>query len=89
MLIACGLRISEALALTWKDIDVDARTIRLLRSRKRRGEGSTKGDRFRSVDVGPRVAALLEALRAARRCGAGTRCSWAARRAAEPLGRVA
>jgi hypothetical protein len=37
-----------------------------MRSRKARGEGSTKGDRFRSVDFGPRMAALLEGLYADR-----------------------
>lgn len=42
VLIARGTRISEALALTWKDVDFESRSIRVLRSRKRRGEGSTK-----------------------------------------------
>jgi integrase len=36
-LIATGLRISEALALTWDDIDWSTRTLRVLRSRKGRG----------------------------------------------------
>jgi integrase len=66
VLIACGLRISEALALTWKDLDLGGRSIRVLRSRKRGGDGSTKGDRFRSVDFGPRIADLLADVRAAR-----------------------
>jgi integrase len=55
VLIACGLRISEALALTFRDVDFDAGTLRVLRSGKRVGPGSTKGDRFRSVDFGPRI----------------------------------
>jgi integrase len=66
LLIATGLRISEALALRLDDIDLDARTIRILRSAKPGGEGSTKGDRFRSVDFGPRIEAILRELWEAR-----------------------
>ena len=66
VLIACGLRISEALALTFRDVDFDAGTLRVLRSGKRGGTGSTKGDRFRSVDFGPRIAGILRDLRARR-----------------------
>jgi integrase len=54
LLIATGLPISEALGLTWADVDFDNGAIRVLRSRKRGGVGSTKGNRFRSVDVRPR-----------------------------------
>jgi integrase len=64
LLIATGLRISEALGLTWADLDFDNGAIRVLRSRKRGGVGSTKGDRFRSVDVGPRRATVLRDRRA-------------------------
>jgi integrase len=64
-LIATGLRISEALALTWADVDWPAGSLRVLRSRKAAGHGSTKGDRFRSVDFGPRLEAALLVLRAA------------------------
>jgi integrase len=59
VLIATGLRISEALALTWRDVDLAARTLRVVRSRKRSSDGSTKGDRSRSVDFGPRVEQIL------------------------------
>jgi integrase len=38
----------------------------VLRSRKAEGRGSTKGDRFRSVDFGARLAAVLGRLRADR-----------------------
>jgi integrase len=48
VLIACGLRISEALALTAKDIDFATWTMRVLRSRKRRGKGAQK----RSLSLG-------------------------------------
>jgi integrase len=63
-LIATGLRISEALALTWDDIDWSSRTLRVVRSRKAEGHGSTKGDRFRSIDFGARLEEVLRALRA-------------------------
>jgi integrase len=62
-LIATGLRISEALALTWDDVDWLARRLRVLRSRKAEGAGSTKGDRFRPVDFGARLERVLRALR--------------------------
>lgn len=62
VLIATGMRIGEALALRWGDVDLEARRIRVLRSAKRGGEGSTKGDRARSVDFGPRLEAVLRDL---------------------------
>jgi integrase len=61
-LIAIGLRISEALAPTWDDVDFASRTLRVLRSRTAEGRGSTKGDRFRSVDFGRRLEQVLHAL---------------------------
>ena len=64
LLIATGMRISEALALSWNDVDFDNGAIRVLRSGKREGDGSTKGDRFRSVDFGPRLATVLLDLQA-------------------------
>jgi integrase len=42
LLIGSGVRISEALALHWDDIDFPRRVIRVYRSAKREGEGSTK-----------------------------------------------
>jgi integrase len=66
LLIATGMRISEALALSWNDIDLENNAIRVLRSAKRDGDGSTKGDRFRSVDFGPRLATVLAELQASR-----------------------
>jgi integrase len=62
-LIATGMRISEALVLTWDDIDWPARRLRVLRSRKPEGPGSTKGDRLRAVDFGGRLEAVLRSLR--------------------------
>jgi integrase len=60
VLIATGLRISEALALRWSDIDWRQRSLRVVRSGKQSGEeGSTKGDRSRSVAFGPRIERVL------------------------------
>lgn len=71
VLIASGLRISEALELRWTDVDLDAAVFLVTSSRKRsrdggEGSGSTKGDRPRSVEFGPRTAGLLRDLRARR-----------------------
>lgn len=64
LLIGGGLRISEAISLRWKDVELDAGLVRVYRSSKVGGEGSTKGDRFRSVQIGPRVCGVLANLRA-------------------------
>ena len=58
------MRISEALALHWDDIDFPRGVIRVYRSAKREGEGSTKGKRFRAVQVGPELVGSLRDLRA-------------------------
>jgi integrase len=61
LLIGSGLRISEALALRVGDLELGKRggTIVVYRSHKRGGVGSTKSDRFRSVDIGRALAATL------------------------------
>jgi integrase len=61
VLIGSGLRISEALALRLNDVELDATSgmIVVYRSRKKDSVGSTKSDRFRSVEIGPALAALL------------------------------
>ena len=64
LLIATGMRISEAIALAWRDVDLENSAIRVLRSGKPNGDGSTKGDRYRSVDFGPRAGVVLRDLRA-------------------------
>lgn len=64
LLIATGMRIGEALGLTWRDIDFENRAIRVIRARKATGDGSTKGDRYRSVDIGPRISTVLRDLAA-------------------------
>jgi integrase len=61
LLIGTGARISEALAVRWPDVDLDAGVIRIARQRAREGAGTspTKGKPFRSVQIGPQVAATL------------------------------
>jgi integrase len=62
LLIGSGLRISEALALNVGDMELESTggSIVVYRSRKR-GEtiGSTKYDRFRSVEIGPGLSRVL------------------------------
>jgi integrase len=51
VLIGAGLRIGEALALTWRDIDRDGGAISVTKSFKMDGVGTPKGDRGRDVMV--------------------------------------
>jgi integrase len=64
LLIGTGLRISEALALIWDDVDFKRGVIRVYRSATKYGPGSTKGKRFRSVQAGPQLLESLRDLRA-------------------------
>lgn len=69
VLIACGLRISEALQLSWAQVDFDNSVLLVTGSRKLdqgsvEVRGGTKGDRFRGVEFVPRVKGLLRDLRA-------------------------
>ncbi len=61
LLIGSGLRISEALALRFGDVELGATggTIIVYRSRKGGAIGSTKSDRFRSVEIGPGLCSVL------------------------------
>ena len=61
LLIGSGLRISEALALRVSDLELEdsGGAIIVYRSRKKDGTGSTKSDRFRSVEIGPGLCAVL------------------------------
>jgi integrase len=71
-LIGTGARISEALAACWPDVDLDAGVVRISRQRARGADGTTptKGKRFRSVQIGPRLVATLQGVRE-KRCGSG------------------
>src|SRR5829696_5883527 len=64
-LIGAGTRISEAIALTWADVDPDSRTVLIRRQRPRQGEVPvpTKSKRARAVHVGRGLTATLELLR--------------------------
>src|SRR5918992_2398886 len=59
LLIGSGMRVSEALALRWDDVNFERQVIRVHRSSKREGDGHTKGKRFRAVQVGPDLLAAL------------------------------
>jgi integrase len=62
LLIGSGLRISEALALKIPDLELEESggVIVVYRSRKRGGTvGSTKSDRFRAVEIGRGLSAVL------------------------------
>jgi integrase len=70
-LIGTGAWISEALDVRFRHLDVEQCVVRVYRQRGRRGDGSqpTKGKRFRSVQIGPRLAGVLTELREDRRAG--------------------
>jgi integrase len=69
LLIGTGARVSEVLALTWPDIDLQHGVIRIQRQRARHGNATTqtKGKRPRSVLIGPRLRAALRDHRSAPR----------------------
>jgi integrase len=69
VLIGSGVRISEALALRIGDLELDdsGGVIVIYRSRKKASIGSTKSDRFRSVEIGPRTSLALRTQIAQRR----------------------
>lgn len=61
LLIGSGLRISEALGLRVSDLELETTggVIVVYRSRKNGVIGSTKSDKFRSVEIGPGLAQTL------------------------------
>jgi integrase len=61
LLIGTGLRISEALALRVSDLELEdsGGTVVVYRSQKSDAIGSTKSDRFRCVEIGPALCAVL------------------------------
>jgi integrase len=56
-LVGTGARVSEAVATRWPDLDLDQGVVRIYRQRARESDGTrvTKGKRFRSVQIGPRL----------------------------------
>lgn len=64
-LIGTGARISEAVASRWADLDFDEGVVRIYRQRARDSETTrvTKGKRFRSVQIGPRLGQTLRTIR--------------------------
>ena len=55
--------------MRWPDVDLDAGVVRISRQRARGTDGTTptKGKRFRSVQIGPRLMAKLQGVRDERR----------------------
>lgn len=75
VLVATGMRRGEALALRWKDVDLDGRTVSVRRSvgviktkgqRQEIVEGTTKTGKSRVIDLDAGTVAQLRAYRAAR-----------------------
>jgi integrase len=65
-LLLLGGRISEALALQWRDVDWDTGIVTIRRTQVRNGElGPTKGKRRRTAALGPEGLAFLRGHRAA------------------------
>lgn len=71
VLIGAGLRIGEAIALEWRDVDWDASALNISRTAKHGGVGTPKGDRSRSVLIAPYLAELLREHRS-QQAGGGT-----------------
>ena len=59
VLIGAGLRIGEAIALEWRDVDWDGAAIAVCRASKDGEIGTTKGDRARSVLLAPYLVEVL------------------------------
>jgi integrase len=59
VLIGAGLRIGEALALEWRDIDWDSSALNISRTAKHGGIGTPKGDRSRSVLIASYLRDIL------------------------------
>jgi len=62
LLARTGMRIGEALALQWKDINFQERHITVRRSVRRGRVSTTKSGKERRVDMSPQLAAALQTL---------------------------
>ena len=65
VLVGAGLRIGEAIALEWRDVDWDGSALEISRAAKGSIVGTTKGDRPRSVMLAPYLLDLLREHRSA------------------------
>lgn len=67
-LIGTGTRVSEAVATRWPDLDLEQGVVRIYRQRSRTAEGTTvtKDKRFRSIQIGPRLAHTLRGVHTTR-----------------------
>jgi integrase len=68
-LIGAGLRVGEAIALDWRDVDWDGSALNVVRAAKPEGIGTPKGDRGRTVLLAPYLLELLRDHRAAQVAG--------------------
>src|SRR5438552_4055226 len=59
VLIGAGLRIGEAIALEWRDVDWDGSALNISRAAKDGVIGTPKGDRGRTVLIAPYLLELL------------------------------
>ena len=59
VLIGTGIRIGEAIALEWRDVDWDGAALKVSRAAKNGTVGGTKGDRARVVMLAPYLVELL------------------------------
>jgi len=62
LLARTGLRIGEAIALKWKDIDFENKTITISRSIVRRRIGTPKNGQTRTIDMTPQLCKVLFSL---------------------------
>ena len=70
-LVGTGARVSEALAIRFRHIALEDGVVRIYGQRDRDDGGArpTKGRRFRSVQIGPRMIGTLSELQTMRRAG--------------------
>jgi integrase len=60
VLVGAGLRIGEAIALQWTDVDWDTPALEISRALKDHGLGTPKGDRSRTVYIDPELRGVLQ-----------------------------
>jgi integrase len=58
-----GIRLGEAVALEWRDVDFAARVLLIRRSRRKARVSEPKNGKARRVDISPQLAAALHTLK--------------------------